>query len=224
MEVRLVIEKGKKRREIKVAGPSAVLGRGKGNAVRIASADVSRRHCRLRIGDGLVQVEDLNSVNGTFLNGQLIEGKQMVRPGDRLEVGPVKFVVEYEVTPDALEQLVPAEEEDYELIEVEGDSEEEAEAEIELEIVTEEEPPPVKKAPVAKKPPPAKKEEPPAEEEEAEEPKVDPVVEAVAQEEVKLDFTFEQPWEMPEGGDLRDILAQMEEDAPPKPKKGKKKE
>ncbi len=55
--------------------------------------------------DGLLKAEDLESVNGTYLNGDLITGEVVVRPGDRLEVGPITFVVEYEPTPEAVERL-----------------------------------------------------------------------------------------------------------------------
>jgi pSer/pThr/pTyr-binding forkhead associated (FHA) protein len=56
-------------------------------------------HCRLRMeADGLVRVEDLESANGTFINASQIQSLEIVRPGDRLSLGPVTFVVEYEMT------------------------------------------------------------------------------------------------------------------------------
>jgi pSer/pThr/pTyr-binding forkhead associated (FHA) protein len=105
MEVRFVVEKGGRKRILYMREPQGVIGRAKGNTVRIPSADVSRQHCRLRVVDGVLEVEDLDSVNGTFLNSGKVQGWQAVRPGDKLEVGPVKFVIEYELTPRALEQL-----------------------------------------------------------------------------------------------------------------------
>src|SRR4051812_39242922 len=105
MNVKLVVEQGGRRRAFTVRSDKAVLGRARGCAVRIPSAQVSRQHCRLTVEDGLVQVKDLGSVNGTLLNGHKIRGKEYVRPGDNLTVGPVTFVVEYERTPDALERL-----------------------------------------------------------------------------------------------------------------------
>jgi pSer/pThr/pTyr-binding forkhead associated (FHA) protein len=106
MNVRLVIERDRQRvRVIHLKPPEAVLGRGSGNTVRIPSAEVSRKHCRLQLRDGVVTVEDLESVNGTYLNGQLVVGQALVRPGDQLGVGPVCFVVEYEPTPEALGRL-----------------------------------------------------------------------------------------------------------------------
>jgi ubiquinone/menaquinone biosynthesis C-methylase UbiE len=48
---------------------------------------VSRLHCRLaRLGDGW-QIEDLNSANGTNVNGELVDGSAPVRPGDLIAIG-----------------------------------------------------------------------------------------------------------------------------------------
>lgn len=121
MDVRLVVEQGRRRlRVVRLRGPATRIGRARGSGVRIPSAEVSRQHCVLRVEDGVVTVEDLDSVNGTFLNGEAVVGCQVVRPGDRLNVGPVTFVVEYELTPEALERLRDgAEGHEYDLVEVE---------------------------------------------------------------------------------------------------------
>jgi len=107
MNLRLIVESGAQRGVYPLRSSIAVIGRGRGNAVRIPSADVSRRHCRLTTQDGRLWVEDLGSVNGTLLNGERIAGIERVRPGDNLTVGPVTFVVEYE-TGD--EEILAAEE------------------------------------------------------------------------------------------------------------------
>jgi pSer/pThr/pTyr-binding forkhead associated (FHA) protein len=163
----------------------AVLGRSHGNAVRIPSAEVSRQHCRLLMKDGLVRLEDLDSVNGTFLNGKRVRDPEFVRPGDSLEVGPVKFVVEYELTPDALERL-RGEGGDTDLLEALADGEVVPPDEMEM-----------------------------LEAEMMEEEIVD--VAADPEEATTADFDFDAgPWQMPEGGNLRDILSQLE-DEPEKP-------
>jgi pSer/pThr/pTyr-binding forkhead associated (FHA) protein len=106
MDVRLVIERGRTRtRVVRLTAPETYIGRQRGCGVRIPSAEVSRRHCALRIADGYLTVQDLGSVNGTFVNGMRIVNQEVVRPGDHLEVGPVRFIVEYELTPDALDRL-----------------------------------------------------------------------------------------------------------------------
>lgn len=48
---------------------------------------VSRRHCRISLEGDVVKVADLNSTNGTYLNGALVIGTVAWPPGSRLEVG-----------------------------------------------------------------------------------------------------------------------------------------
>jgi serine/threonine-protein kinase len=105
--VQLVLyRKNKRVWDRQLSGWQATLGRGRSCTVRIRSSDVSRLHCRLRMeADGLVRVEDLESVNGTFINGTPIHGLEIVRPGDRLGLGPVTLVVEYDKTPQAQRRL-----------------------------------------------------------------------------------------------------------------------
>jgi pSer/pThr/pTyr-binding forkhead associated (FHA) protein len=122
MNVRLVFEKKKKRIWVaKVHGPIATLGRAHGCTIRIPSSEVSRLHCRVRLENGYVTVEDLESVNGTFVNGRRVHSVQTVRPGDRLSLGAVHFVVEYELPPGV--ELPPPEDEELPVLEVEDDIE-----------------------------------------------------------------------------------------------------
>jgi hypothetical protein len=57
------------------------------------------------LANGYLTVQDLGSINGTFVNGMRVVNQEVIRPGDHLEVGPVRFIVEYELTPDALDRL-----------------------------------------------------------------------------------------------------------------------
>jgi ABC transport system ATP-binding/permease protein len=54
---------------------------------------VSRVHCRLTAGDDQLEVVDLKSTNGTFVNDKRIE-KARLGTGDRLRVGRVELTVE----------------------------------------------------------------------------------------------------------------------------------
>ena len=61
---------------------------------------------RLRAAKPVVAaIEDLDSANGTFVNGERIMERQVLCPGDRLRVGPVTFVVEYQMTQAAIDRL-----------------------------------------------------------------------------------------------------------------------
>lgn len=54
---------------------------------------VSRLHCRLNLdGRGRLDVEDLGSTNGTWVNGRKVK-RTPLRAGDKLKVGRVEFVV-----------------------------------------------------------------------------------------------------------------------------------
>jgi pSer/pThr/pTyr-binding forkhead associated (FHA) protein len=98
MNIRLLVQgRGRTKQIFHLEHREVILGRAEGVGVRIPSPEVSRRHCRLLLEDGLVAVEDLDSVNGTLLNGVEVVGKQLVQPGDQVSVGPVTFVVEYEM-------------------------------------------------------------------------------------------------------------------------------
>lgn len=71
----------------------AVLGRHSEADVRLPLPDVSRRHCRFSFADGVWCVADLNSLNGTFVNGNRVATAVLVG-GDTLKVGGFTFVVQ----------------------------------------------------------------------------------------------------------------------------------
>jgi pSer/pThr/pTyr-binding forkhead associated (FHA) protein len=112
MDVTLVWEKGGKRKQVfHLQGDEMVIGRQLGSGLRIPSADVSRVHCRICREEGYITVEDCASANGTLVNGQTIDGRQILYPGDRLGVGPVTLTVEYQMTQETLDRLQGQEEE-----------------------------------------------------------------------------------------------------------------
>jgi pSer/pThr/pTyr-binding forkhead associated (FHA) protein len=60
------------------------IGRHSDNAISIDDARISRHHVRLtRRGNG-VQVEDMGSANGTFVNNSRISGPVLLREGDTI--------------------------------------------------------------------------------------------------------------------------------------------
>ena len=72
-----------------------VLGRSGACDVQLNDRQISRCHCRiLPAEDGSWLVEDLGSLTGTRLDGLPIERLTLLRPGDRLEIGPMKACIE----------------------------------------------------------------------------------------------------------------------------------
>lgn len=63
-----------------------VIGRTTPSDVVVQDGKISRRHARLLVSHGVVELEDLGSSNGTMLNGKQIS-RRVVRDGDRIQVG-----------------------------------------------------------------------------------------------------------------------------------------
>jgi len=92
MQVVLRVVGGKHNgREIKLAVPKFIIGRGEGAHLRPSSDLVSRHHCGISVSDGKVIVEDLGSRNGTFVNGEQLAGAHVARSGDTIRVGRLQF-------------------------------------------------------------------------------------------------------------------------------------
>lgn len=79
-----------------VPGSIRTVGRATGADFIVDAALVSRVHCRLTaLPNGHLEVRDLESTNGTSVNGQRIETARL-NHGDRLQVGRVELVVMHE--------------------------------------------------------------------------------------------------------------------------------
>ena len=63
------------------------VGRAAGCQVTIDDTYASQLHARVFARDGQLFVEDLGSTNGTYLNRTKVHGPQVMRRGDRLQVG-----------------------------------------------------------------------------------------------------------------------------------------
>src|SRR3990170_6364462 len=74
--------------------PGAVktIGRSTGAEFIVEAALVSRLHCQLTATVDALQVKDLGSTNGTFVNGKRVRAAEL-RVGDRLSVGRLELVV-----------------------------------------------------------------------------------------------------------------------------------
>lgn len=70
-----------------------VLGRV-GADVTIEDPLISRRHALIRSAGGRIQIEDLGSSNGTWVNGERITTPKWLEPGDLIKVGETTFEVE----------------------------------------------------------------------------------------------------------------------------------
>lgn len=96
MEYKLVVVSGETRNKEVVIKPPAVIGRSRDADVTLGHPLVSRRHCAITTDDqGLLVVEDLGSLNGTFHGEQRITEPVYLEPGDLLSIGTVTFRAVY---------------------------------------------------------------------------------------------------------------------------------
>ena len=69
------------------------IGRDPENTARLDDPSVSSFHCEITVADEQVTVKDLNSTNGTFVNGHRID-QAVLFPGQRLQLGSVEMACE----------------------------------------------------------------------------------------------------------------------------------
>ena len=73
------------------------IGRGKDNDIQILDKYISTQHSKITMDEGAYFLEDLGSVNGTYLNGVKIQDVVEVKNGDRIGIGQVEFLFVKEV-------------------------------------------------------------------------------------------------------------------------------
>lgn len=71
-------------------------------------ADVSSRHAEIQVLDAKVTLKDLESTNGTFVNGQRVAGERALFDGDLVSFGDSGPKVEFHVVTDAAAPAAPA--------------------------------------------------------------------------------------------------------------------
>ncbi len=74
-----------------ITQPRVVLGRSRGCDVPVPDVNVSRRHAELRQEGATYWIVDLDSTNGTAVNGKQV-GRERLRDGDRITLGSTEIV------------------------------------------------------------------------------------------------------------------------------------
>jgi pSer/pThr/pTyr-binding forkhead associated (FHA) protein len=72
--------------------PVLTIGRSSGNDLVLVDGLVSRHHAQIRQEGGTTALHDLDSKNGTFVNGQRVRGSIPLQPGDVIRVGQTELV------------------------------------------------------------------------------------------------------------------------------------
>jgi len=77
-------------KEVQVTKDRTTLGRRPYNDIVIDNLAVSGEHAVLQLVSGSVFIEDLNSTNGTYINGKAVK-KQLLQHNDTVEIGKYKI-------------------------------------------------------------------------------------------------------------------------------------
>src|SRR6185369_534800 len=81
--------------ELKV--DKTTIGRVEDNTFQISEPSVSSHHCEILLRGSEVVVRDLNSTNGTFINGEKVS-ETVLKPGQVLRLGQIEMRLENEST------------------------------------------------------------------------------------------------------------------------------
>jgi len=88
---------------LELKGPKCVLGRHPDCDIAITGQDASRHHARILRIDGGCFLEDLHSLNGTFLNDEPVRQRRAIAEGDRICIADTEFTFHYGPLPDHCE-------------------------------------------------------------------------------------------------------------------------
>jgi pSer/pThr/pTyr-binding forkhead associated (FHA) protein len=69
------------------------IGRGEGSQIRLKDPVVSRHHARIHVYEGCLILFDLESTNGTYVNGKRVIGGLLLFGGDKVTIGLSEFIV-----------------------------------------------------------------------------------------------------------------------------------
>ncbi len=70
-----------------VVGGSATIGREPECDLQVLDSEVSRRHAKITVRDGVATIDDLGSSNGTYVNGERTLTSYKLAPEDRIQIG-----------------------------------------------------------------------------------------------------------------------------------------
>ncbi|HJU29472.1 MAG TPA: FHA domain-containing protein [Candidatus Binataceae bacterium] len=93
------------KREFSLNRGEISIGGDPGNDVVIADQTVSRRHAKLIRYGGAYRLIDLNSTNGTFVNGRRIDAPTSIKSGDELRFGAARLTLSDPAAVSALGEL-----------------------------------------------------------------------------------------------------------------------
>jgi predicted component of type VI protein secretion system len=103
----VVLSEGFAGRTHELKGEKITIGRLEDNTFQIPEPSVSSHHCEILVRGGEILVRDLQSTNGTFINGEPVT-EAVLKPGQVLRLGAVELRLEEDVGPSGAAAPAPA--------------------------------------------------------------------------------------------------------------------
>ena len=90
----MITDEGGVQRKLDFSKPELTVGRVHGNDIVLAKRNVSKQHARLTLKDDQAVIADLNSTNGTWVNGRKITSPYRLKEGDKIYIADFILTVE----------------------------------------------------------------------------------------------------------------------------------
>ena len=82
-------------REFDLIEEVTIVGRGEESEIQILDPRASRKHAVIRFSATLYAIEDLGSMGGTFVNGEIVQSAEL-KNGDTITIGDTSFRFHYQ--------------------------------------------------------------------------------------------------------------------------------
>ncbi len=90
----VVLSEGLTGRAYELKVDKTTIGRVEDNSFQIPEGSISSHHCEILLRGNDIVVKDLNSTNGSFINGQQFTGEAVLKPGQILRLGQIEMRLE----------------------------------------------------------------------------------------------------------------------------------
>jgi pSer/pThr/pTyr-binding forkhead associated (FHA) protein len=105
MDVDLILfKKDGSRKTFSLRNDATIIGRHDDCDLRIPLKDVSRKHCQISRNNQSIKIRDLDSRNGTYINGKRINEETTAKAGDYITISPLTFLLQINGEP---QKIVP---------------------------------------------------------------------------------------------------------------------
>jgi len=103
MDINLVLfKKNGSHKAFPLTSDVTVIGRRHECDLYVPLPTVSRKHCQLSVNDQTLEIRDLNSTCGTFVNGRKVDGQTTLKAGDYIRIGPLTFLCQVNGKPEKI--------------------------------------------------------------------------------------------------------------------------